>query len=109
MCLGQRRATWRFPPGCVRQDKTANQDSWEACTERSRSVGVGICNKPAIRFCLYQLYMTKKVGTDTYLSLSVSCAIASNYGARALPRSRLPIVLAVIFIWVMGLAGTTVL
>jgi len=32
-----------------------------------------------------------------------------NYGARALPRSKLPMVLAVIFIWVKGLAGTTVL
>jgi hypothetical protein len=26
MCFSQRRATWRFPPGCVRQDKTG---SWE--------------------------------------------------------------------------------
>ena len=50
---------------------------------------------------------TNKV-SDTYL---VTTGSTGKYyaGARALPRIRLPLVLAVIFIWVMGVAGTTVL
>jgi hypothetical protein len=29
VCVRQRRMTWRFPPGCVRQDKTGGLTTYD--------------------------------------------------------------------------------